>query len=119
VGTEVDRAYLDKRQLAAKGVDAEGKGHDLDQRPSERAHDDKCNLVRALRDLTDGDAGGAQEPVGPDELCEALTASLAFVTVGASFYEAARRVEWTVDTSGVRWAQAVSASAEASPNGSV
>jgi hypothetical protein len=57
--------------------------------------------------------------VGADELWEALTASLPIVTVGASFYEAARRVEWTMDTSGVRWAQAMSASAEASPNGSV
>ena len=58
-------------------------------------------------------------PVSPDELWEALTASLPSVAVGASFYEGARRVEWTIDTSGSRWAQEMSASVEASPNGSM
>jgi hypothetical protein len=57
-------------------------------------------------------------PVGPEELWAALTASLPCVTVGASFYETARRVEWTIDTSRTRWAQQMTASAEASPNGS-
>jgi hypothetical protein len=57
--------------------------------------------------------------VGSDELWEALTASLPTVTAAAAFYEEDRRVEWTIDTSGLRWAQVMSASTEASPNGSV
>ena len=50
--------------------------------------------------------------VGADALWEALVACLPSVTSQAGFYPDARRVEWTVDTTGFMWAQSMSASVE-------
>lgn len=55
--------------------------------------------------------------VSPDALWQALPVSLPCVTQQATWYEGARRVEWVVDSTGISWAQVMSAVVEAATDG--
>ena len=59
----------------------------------------------------------AEYPVSVEALWGALKAGLPRVTTTATFYEEARRVEWTMDMTGFDWAELMSARVEASRDG--
>ena len=56
-------------------------------------------------------------PVPPDQLWQALTASLPVLTHQATWYEHDRRVEWVVDSTGFSWTQNMTASVDEAANG--
>lgn len=55
--------------------------------------------------------------VSPEVLWQALPAALPSVTQQATWYESARKVEWSIDSTGVSWTQVMTVTVEPQPGG--